>query len=99
LKPLLDLGTAHNGGMMLALDALESMLPTLTILRTHFYDFFLERLENPSKYGKPTTPVATLYVLAHLVHVEVTVDRFMCDNQEFFISLFKMFGTTHLYSP
>jgi len=49
--PVSAVAFAHNDAVKGALIQLEQFLPRLTIVHAHFYDFLLERLENPSKYG------------------------------------------------
>lgn len=72
LKPLSDLSTAHNGGMVLGLDALKSKFPSLTIVQGHFFDFFSERLTNPAKYGNLIT-LCYMYALLHTMKIDVTI--------------------------
>jgi phospholipase/lecithinase/hemolysin len=50
--PASAVASAHNDAMKGALAQLEQLLPHLTIVHAQFYDFLLERLENPSKYGQ-----------------------------------------------
>lgn len=46
-----QLSMAHNGGVALVLDNLQAALPDFTILRGHFFSFFMERLDNPTAHG------------------------------------------------
>ncbi|KAG0622100.1 hypothetical protein M758_3G072300 [Ceratodon purpureus] len=49
--PVSAVASAHNNAVQGALSQLEQFLPRLTIVHAQFYDFLLERLENPSKHG------------------------------------------------
>lgn len=67
--PVSAVAAAHNDAVQGALSQLEQFLPRLTIVHAQFYDFLLERMENPSKYGKqflqlvPPLPLTLLHNL------------------------------------
>lgn len=49
--PVAAVAAAHNEAMRVALSQIEQFLPRLTIVQAQFYQFFSERLHNPSSYG------------------------------------------------